>query len=262
VTRLTQRLLAVALVVLLSACQNPGVRDVNQDDSTGDLGSPLVVQSPADIYIELAAAYLREGQMEEALKNAKKAIIVDPSSSNAHYVFALVQQRIGQIKVAGDAYRKAVSLDPRNPDALNAYGLFLCGEQRYEEADAQFRRALSNPLYKTPWLAQHNAGYCLEQAGNLDAAENDYRAVLQRNPRFGPSLLAMARLSFEQANYLSARAYLQRYADVAAHTPESLWLGVRTELQLGNRDQLAGYRQQLRSRFPDSDEAKYLKMIE
>jgi type IV pilus assembly protein PilF len=250
------------LALLLAGCQSQGVREATPGDSTGDLGSPLVVQSPADIYIELAGAYLREGQMEEALKNAKKAIIVDPSSSNAHYVFALVQQRIGQQQVAGDAYRKAVSLNPRNPDALNGYGLFLCKEQRYEEADAQFRRALSNPLYKTPWLAQHNAGFCLEQAGKLEAAENDYRAVLQRNPRFAPSLLAMARLSFEQASYLSARAYLQRYAEVAAHTSESLWLGVRTELQLGNRDQMAGYRLQLRSRFPDSDEAKYLQSIE
>ena len=60
----------------------------------------------------------------------------------------------------------------------------------------------------------------------------------------------------------AARAYLQRYADVAAHTPESLWLGVRTENQLGDDDQMATYRLKLRAKFPDSDEAKYLESIE
>ena len=254
--------LFVFLCALLVGCQSQGVRETGSADSTGDLGSPLAEQSPADIYIELSAAYLKEERLDEALKNAKKAVIVDPSSSNAQYVYALVQQRLGQTGGAGEAYRRAVALDPRNPDALNAYGLYLCGEGQYDEADVQFRRALANPLYKTPWLASHNAGHCLKMAGNQQAAEVDFRAALQRNPRFAPSLLAMAELSFAQANYLSARAYLQRYAEVAEHTPESLWLGVRTENQLGNQDRMASYRLQLRGKFPDSDQAKYLQSIE
>jgi len=248
--------------VWLAGCSSQGVRDTPDSDVTGELGSPLAVQSPADVYIQLSGAYLQEGRLDEALRNAKKAVLVDPSSSNAQYIYALVQQRLGQTESAGEAYRRAVSLDPHNPDALNAYGLYLCSKQRYEEADAHFRRALANPLYKTPWLVMHNAGYCLQQAGKTADAESDYRAALQRNPRFAPSLLAMAELSFDQGIYLSARAYLQRYAEVAPHTAESLWLGIRTENQMGNRRQMASYRQELLSRFPDSDEAKYLQSIE
>jgi type IV pilus assembly protein PilF len=257
-------LLAVFLLAAIGlvGCNPQGVRNGSDTDATGQLGSPLAVQSPADVYIELSGAYLQEGRLDEALRNAKKAILVDPSSSNAQYIYALVQQQLGQIENAGEAYRKAVSLDPRNPDALNAYGLYLCSKQRYDEADAQFRRALTNPLYKTPWLALHNAGHCLQQADRVADAETDYRAALQRNPRFAPSLLAMSQLSFDQGIYLSARAYLQRYTEMAPHTAESLWLGIRTENQLGNRRQMASYQQELRRRFPDSEEAKYLQSIE
>ncbi|MDJ0739078.1 MAG: type IV pilus biogenesis/stability protein PilW [Gammaproteobacteria bacterium] len=254
--------LLVAAWLSIAGCQHQTVRDGSGQDATGNLGSPLVHRSPADIYIELSAAYLQEGRLEEAFKNAQKAAIVDPSSSNAHYMLALVQQRLGQTGAAEQAFVKAVSLDPRNPVALNAYGSFLCSQEKYPEADEQFRRALNNPLYNTPWLASHNAGSCIERSGDSDRAERDYRNALQLNPGFAPSLLAMARISVEQGNYLSARAYLQRYAEVAEHTAESLWLGVRTENQLGDADLMASYRLKLRAKFPDSDEAKYLQSIE
>lgn len=253
----------LVLTLALAGCQGPMVQDVpTTGDATGDLGSPLVGPSPADVYIGLSGAYLSENNLTEALKNAKKAVIVDPRSSNAFYVQALVYQRLGQLSDAEQSYVRAIDRDPRNPVALNAFGSFLCDQGRYEDADGYFRRALGNPLYETPWLASHNAGWCREQAGDRDGAEDDYRAALQVNPQFAPSLLGMARISYEQANYLSSRAYLQRFAEVGTHTPESLWLGVRTENQLGDRDQMASYGLKLRSKFPDSVQAKYLQSIE
>lgn len=260
---IVRSLVLIAIAGLLGGCPQQSVRDGEaKGGATGALGSPLVQRGPADIYIELSSAYLQENRLDEAFKNAKKAVIVDPSSSNAQYMLALVHQRLGQTDDAATAYQRSVKLDPRNPVALNAYGSFLCNQKQYAEADAQFRAALNNPLYNTPWLAWHNAGSCAELSGNPGSAERDFRKALQINPRFGPSLLSMARISFDAGNYLSARAYLQRYAEVADHNAESLWLGVRTENQLGDKDQMASYRLKLRARFPDSDEAKYLQSIE
>jgi type IV pilus assembly protein PilF len=252
----------VAAGVLLVGCSTQSGVKTGGEGATGNLGSPTRQESPADVYIELSAAYLRDRNFQEAYLNAKKAVMVDSSSSNAHFMLALVHQQLGQLDQAEKAYRKAISLDPRNPTALNAYGSFLCEQKRYADADGYFRRALDNPLYNTPWLAWHNAGSCREMAGDPQGAENDYRNALQSNPRFGPSLLGMAKASFEQGNYLSARAYLQRYAEVSPHTAESLWLGVRTENQLGDKDQMASYGLKLKSRFPDSHEAKFLQSID
>ncbi|MGB5774094.1 MAG: type IV pilus biogenesis/stability protein PilW [Sedimenticolaceae bacterium] len=258
------RWIAIAVVVVLSsACQNLALRDGGPgSDATGQLGSPASQQSPADIYIDLSGAYLREGQLTNALLNANKAVMADSGSSNAHYMLALVRQRLGELGPAEEAFRKSVALDPHNPLALNAYGSFLCELKRYEEADEYFRRALGNPLYATPWIASQNAGWCNEMAGDMKAAEIDYRAALRTNPRFAPSLLAMAKISYTQGNFLSARAYLQRYAEVTPHNAESLWLGVLTEKQLGDQDQMATYSLKLRANFPDSEEAMYLKTVE
>jgi type IV pilus assembly protein PilF len=255
--------LASVLILGLTACAQQTLRDSPvSNEATGQLGSPLVQPSPADVYIDLSGAYLREQNYTEAFKNAKKAVLVDPQSSNAYLMQALVYRRLGEDAEAEKSFKRSIKLDPRNPAALNAYGTFLCEREAYQEADAYFRRALDNPLYNTPWLALHNAGRCLERAGDEQMAERDYREALQANPVFAPSLLGMARISYEQTNYLSARAYLQRYAEVAQHTPESLWLGVRIENQLGDGDQMASYGLKLRAKFPDSEQAKYLKSIE
>jgi len=92
----------------------------------------------------------------------------------------------------------------------------------------------------------------------MGQAETYYRQALRHNKAFAPALLRMASISFEKGNSLSARAYLQRFAEVQDHTAESLWLGIRTETLLGDRDQAASYGLLLRSRYPDSRQVQLL----
>ena len=252
-------LLAALLVAVLAlgGCAGTGGMRAESGDDTGELGR-VKPSDPADVYVQLAVEYLRSGNFAVALQNAKKAVMVSPRYATAHNVLALVYQRIGERDEAESHFRKAVDLDPKDPFALNAYGSFLCSDGRFEQADGMFQRALQNPLYETPWIAQTNAGVCARQAARIDEAESYLRRALQANPKFAPALLQMAAITFEQGNALSARAYLQRYAEVADHSAESLWLGVRTERALGDRDQEASYRLLLRSRFPDSDQVQLL----
>ena len=252
----------LGLALLLAGCQTAGVRPEGAGaDNTGNLGAPVRRASPGDVYVDLGTAYLGEGRINEAFKNARKAVLVDPNLASAHTLLGVLYQRLGQWDEAGKEFAKAVKLAPHDPYALNALGSFLCTHDKPEEGDVYFRRALQNPLYPTPWVALHNAASCEEKAGHMEKAEDDYRAALRHNPRFAPALLRMAHLSFEKGNYLSARAYLQRYAAEAPHTAESLWLGVRTEKQLGDLDQMASYAIKLRGRFPDSEQARFLEAM-
>ena len=68
------------------------------------------------------------------------------------------------------------------------------------------------------------------------------------------ALYELADLSFKQRKYLHARAFVQRYLDVAKPNPQILWLGVRVERQLGDEAAAAGYAKQLKERFPTADE--------
>jgi len=140
-----------------------------------------------------------------------------------------------------------------NLDALpGAANQVNAGEQR-------FVAALKNSLYTSPEVAYANAGMCMKQAGDVENAERYFRAALQRNPRMRAPLLNMAEVSLDREQALSARGYLQRYLELAPHSPRTLWLGIRIEQELGDKNAVASYAILLRSKFPDSDETGKLQ---
>jgi type IV pilus assembly protein PilF len=256
------RLITVSALLLALGlqfgCASRVGRSADEGETTGGLGQ-LRGPSPADVYTNLAVEYLRERNYSEALKNGKKAVIVDPGNSDAHTILALVFENLSEKELAEKHYREALSLDARNPYTLNAYGAFLCTDRRFKEADQQFLAAVENPLYETPWVALTNAGICADDAGDPALGERRLRRALQSNRRFAPALLRMAQISLADGNYLSARGYLQRYTEQAQHTAQSLWIGIQTEQQLGDSAQAAVYERLLKSKFPDSEQAHYMK---
>ena len=95
-------------------------------------------------------------------------------------------------------------------------------------------------------------------AGDLDKAERFLRQSIEYDENFSESLLAMGTLSYERGQYMSARAFLQRYEATALHTEESLYEMYRVEKELGDEHAAAEYRRRLIQEFPNSNSAKSL----
>ena len=235
--------------LILSACNNANVQP-----ETGYEPSKL-----ASVNVQLGIAYMKQGENKVALKKLKHAVELDSSYPMAHNMLGVLYERLGEYDKADNEYRRSVSLAPRNPQILNNYGQFLCQRGHPKEAEKQFLNAVANPLYTTPEIAYTNAGTCIDQSGDTAQAEDYYRKALQSNPRMPTALLRMTRISYDQKKFLSARGYLQRYLEVAPQTPESLWLGIRIERQLGDHDTEASYALLLRSKYPESRQAKMLE---
>jgi type IV pilus assembly protein PilF len=221
-----------------------------------------VTSDTASINTQLGVEYMKQGNYEVAIVKLKKALDDDPDYSGAYSVLGEVYRRTGQMAEAETYFRKAVDLDPKDSGAASNYGQFLCQAGRYAEADTMFEQALANPLYANPEIALANQGMCAGRKGDLGRAEEKLREALDRNPRLPAGLLEMADLSLRQGQYLKARGYLTRYAEVAKQTARSLWLGVRVERQLGDVDKAASYAVALKGRFPDSEEARLLTASE
>jgi type IV pilus assembly protein PilF len=255
--QLIKIVVVVLLVSLTAGCATSG----GGADTTGNLGTDNR-ESPAKIYVEMGIAYMRDGQDAIALKKLKRALEVDDNNAEAHNVIAILYERLGESGLAAQNYDRAAKLAPRDPYIRNARGSFLCKQDRFEDADKEFKQALSNPLYPTPWVALSNAGLCAERAGKQDVAESYYRRALTANQRYAPALFQMAKLSFAAHNDMSARAYLERFHGAADASAASLWLGVQVEQRLGDRHKAVEYKRRLLKEFPDSPEIQELNQSE
>lgn len=231
----------LALALLLSACVA-----VNPERSKEDKAS--------DINVELGIGYLQQENFILASEKLLRALKYNPDSVKANYVYAILQERLQQMELAEYHYERATSLDHKNPEAANNYGAFLCRHQREAESVKYFLRALDNPLYETPEFAYTNAAICLIKIDEKQDARKYLSKALAANKEFGSALLVMADLLFDEYNFNGAQSHLDRYYLVSRPSAKSLWLSIRTALELDPNADISELSELLETNFPDSNE--------
>jgi type IV pilus assembly protein PilF len=251
-------LLGVALLALLAACGTPRPEgpQVESSTMTGGTHDP---RNRARVRTELAALYYQRGNLNVALEELRLAVAADASYATAYGMFGLVYMELKENPLAQSNFERALGLAPEDPDINHNYGWFLCQTGREAESQAYFQRALRNPLYATPARTHTAAGTCALRHGDLRTAEDSLRRALAMDPNQPAALLQMAQLRYRQRSYVEARSLLQRHARLVEPTAESLWLGLRVERALGQRNAELSYANQLRRRFPASREAQALQ---
>lgn len=212
----------------------------------------------SQINLDLAVDYLRKGNLAQAKEKLDRSLQQNSRNAAAHSVAGLLYERLGDTDKADSHYQRAVSLDSENSEYKNNYAVFLCQKNKYARGEKLAVEAAENRLYKTPEIALLNAGMCARNGGDLVGAEKHFRTALNMRPRFGEALLQMADLEHEQKDYMSARAFLERYMEVGRTTPQSLWLGVRIERELGNAAVAHHYAQRLKKEYPNANQTKEL----
>lgn len=199
---------------------------------------------------DLGLEYMNQGQDDRALKKLEKAIQQDPTLGSAHAAIALLYTKLEDYEKADRHYQKALFYEPGNATFNNNYGAYLCSRGQIDKGVVYFRKVLSDPTYPAPENAHTNAGMCLRQKPDLKSAEEHFRKALERNPQYSQALGQMAMLSYQQQDYMKARAFLQRYESTTRATPDMLLLGMRIEKQLGNDAAYASYAERLRNTYP------------
>ncbi len=239
----TVLLLSAAFVAV--ACAGPGSKptDANRKEA-------------AATQVQLARGYLEKGRTELALDKINRALQIDPNSVDALTVAAVINESIGRIDDAERYFSQAVEIEPENGDLLNNYGTLLHQLGRYQEAITYFEKALAQPFYRTPAAALSNAGASAEKQDRQPLAEEYYRRALEREPNYPDALFRLARIMLAKEQPLRARAFLQRLEARTQPLPEMLLLGYRIECAMGDDKSATEYANNLRSRYPDSEQAR------
>ena len=250
--------LILAAVFLLSGCGvQPAIPTSQRTDSnTSDTDADA--RGRARIHTDLAVNYLEIRNLGVALEEAGIAQRSDPTYAPAYNVAGLIYIELKDDRMAEESFREALRINARDSDANNNYGTFLCQRKREAEGVKHFLLAISDPLYQYADRSFINAGVCARRRGDIADAENYFHSALKIQPNQIQALYQLADMAYARARYTEARSFLARLIPVSAGSPEILWLMLRTERRLGDGNSMDSLAHQLRTNFPDSQEAALL----
>lgn len=213
----------------------------------------------AELNYQLGARYYRKGDYDLARDRLLLALEQDPKNGFAWSTLGLTYEALGNVRLAEDAYNNAVRVAPRNFKIQENYAVFLCRQDRFDDARRYFDKAIEAPTNDYSEQTYTNAGVCMLQKPDHVAAEEYLRAALDRRPNYGEALLQMSVLFHETGDNLRARAFMQRYLSSNMPTAPVLYHAILIEQELGDDTARRQYTLQLLRDFPDSAEAERIR---
>lgn len=213
----------------------------------------------ARVRLELASAYFSRGQMNVALDEVKLALAADPTLGPAFGLRGLIYGSMGDHALAEESFRRALQLNPRDVDTMQNFGWYLCQRQRYPEADRLFQDALASPLNDQVSRTLLTQGICMARAGDLDQAETTLKRAYEIDVGNPAIAVNLAEVHYRRGDFEAARFQMRRINAVReVSNAQTLWLAIRIENKLGNKQGIETLGKQLRDRFPQSREANAL----
>ena len=250
-----KRIAIFAALLALGGCASEQSPSMETGTIVGEVGDP---RNRARVHTDLAAAYFQRGSMAIALEELRIATAADASYPPAHGMLGLVYMELKENQLAEASFERAMRLSPGDPDINHNYGWFLCNSAREKESIKYFTQAIRNPLYPSPWRSYSAAGVCSLKGGNVKDAEEFFQRALRLEPDDAPSLIGLGEIRYRQGRTDEARKLVSRYNKLITPNAESLWLALRIERKAGERVAEQSYANQLRRRFPSSDEYRSL----
>jgi type IV pilus assembly protein PilF len=243
--------------VILTGCaghQGATVQNGNRADLVTASDEPDV-RRRARLRLELGSSYFEDGQTTVALDEVKQALLLDPGYTDAYNLRGLVYMRLNDIPLAEDSFRRALALNPKDGDVANNYGWMLCQQSRYSESWRYFAQAIANPTYSGHAKSLLAQGVCQVKAGQPADAEQSFMRSYELdagNPVTGYNL---ANLLFQRGELTRSLFYIRRLNNGAYANAETLWLGIKIEQRLNNREAMSQLGDQLKKRYAQSREA-------
>lgn len=143
-------------------------------------------------HLGLGIALNQAGYSDEAIKEFKRAAVLNPRGGEAYLNLGYVYYSQGKLEESIQANKKAIVLSPRlSPEAHNNLGMAYLHQGRKEEALHELQRALEiRPLYARPYL---NLGNIYEKEGNIDKAIPLVEKAVKLEPELLPAHEALIR---------------------------------------------------------------------
>ncbi len=216
-------------------------------------------QQRAAVRTDLASEYYRRGAYAVAVEEAKRAL-----EAVSNYPQALNVLAVSYVALKDDVrgrmhFEQALKAAPNDSDINQNFGSFLCERGEHKAGLARYEVVLTNTLYPTPDLTLLAAANCSLKAGDRELAKKYFERARNTASNNVSVKFQISNFLLEEGDLPQAKQlFIEVLRAIPKTPPELLWLGVRIERKIGNKDAEMRYANELRRNFPDSLEATKL----
>lgn len=155
----------------------------------------------------LAKVNESEENVKAAHYNLKLASQYSPNNPQVMLAMAMFDQHVGEYDEAEMIYKRITLMQPGNGLYRVHYGSFLCGRDRYQEAQKQFEQSLELDKHRWKADAYEQYGYCAIQNGDKKIADLMFKQLFEYDSSRRSSVIKTAEIYENKgdqniANYL------------------------------------------------------------
>jgi Tfp pilus assembly protein PilF len=172
--------LALALCAVLMSCAS-----AQQKTEKARAKDPKYQYNLGLVYLN--QSNLDPANIDKAIAQFEKSLSLDPQYYLAWNALGMAHSLKGDLQRSADAYRKCLEIYPGFTEAHNNLGTIYQESNQLEQAEAEFLKALQDPVYPTRELPFFNLARLYFVQNRLDLALDNVQKAIQTKPR-----LAMA----------------------------------------------------------------------
>jgi Tfp pilus assembly protein PilF len=200
-------LLVIAALVFLYGCAS------KQDEEVRKL--------QARATYEQAVRNLSENRLALGMAALREALQLDPDNAQYHNTLGLVLLNLGRPVDAQAEFQTAIDLEKTSPDLQHNLGIALAQQNRFDDAIAAYKKALTFPTYTTPEVAYYNMGEAYIRLGKPQEAQESFRAAIQLEPTMVAAHYGLGLALSQGGRRDEAKAALRQARDLDPASPFS-----------------------------------------
>jgi len=189
-----------------------------------ELKKKLEENSDSLIFVALADAYRKQGNLTEAFNICRKGLEKHPSYTSARVVLGRINHAQGKIEDAASDFKKVLEIDPENLMAHALLGSLYMEQNDYQTAIEEYQKVLT--LNPDDEEAQASLKSAIEKAAGEQKSikfpkTGTSTGENKKNSKETTSTLTIAELYLKQGHYDKA---IEVYQELLAEDPQNLML--------------------------------------
>lgn len=236
--------------------------------STADTLVQKDPEKAVKVRTQLAAEYIRSGELDAAKRTLDQALTYAPKDASANMMMGVLLQQEASpssLKQADQYFKRAIQSEPKNAQVRNNYASYLHQMQRNNEAIEQLKIAGATLGYDQRYRALENLGRIYLSLGNLDEAEKSFQQAHSANRESRDSVLELSEIYYLQRKFSAATQSYEEYLHMSGEISASarmLWLGARIARANGDQVGMQTQLDQLKTVYPKSQEYQHYLQLQ